>query len=375
MLVIGGWFPVYDKCDAPEGQGQHNMVLGYNGEDAKLWDKYQPQIHQYVVPSPIIAAIGGGPTGGATKTAPQQWGHPDLATYYTLKPSFAARSATRLIPSPTGSLSSDGDKKTNVAAIAGGVVGGLVGLIAILCLILFCLHRRKKALKEKREKEGDASNAPPPPPPAELATTIPQELAASEANKYVPINQIDSPALAQYPEHAQQHSHSNSHDYTSAYPAQGPPSYGHTPPYTSPVVPASQMSPRGDQTFSDMDGSHTSPSTAWGTHAEFPSPGPGHEGHYSYPTPVTPRQPSADFIQPHAPVYYPHPGAAAAHGQPPPTNFAEEGGNFHVQQYQSTSTTNTPTQFYSQPVQSGSPGRISERRGPVQGKFMEEEHM
>lgn len=60
MLVIGGWFPVYDKCDAPEGQGQHNMVLGYNGEDAKLWDKYQPQIHQYVVPSPIIAAIGGG---------------------------------------------------------------------------------------------------------------------------------------------------------------------------------------------------------------------------------------------------------------------------------------------------------------------------
>jgi hypothetical protein len=60
MLVIGGWFPLYDKCDALEGQGQHNMVLGYNGGEAKLWDKFSPQLDDYVVPSPIIAAIGGG---------------------------------------------------------------------------------------------------------------------------------------------------------------------------------------------------------------------------------------------------------------------------------------------------------------------------
>jgi hypothetical protein len=60
MLVIGGWFPLYDKCDVPEGQGQHNMVLGYNGEDAKLWDTFSPQLDDYVVPSPIISAIGGG---------------------------------------------------------------------------------------------------------------------------------------------------------------------------------------------------------------------------------------------------------------------------------------------------------------------------
>ena len=35
------------------------MVLGFNGEDAKLWDKYQPNV-DYVVPSSIVAAIGGG---------------------------------------------------------------------------------------------------------------------------------------------------------------------------------------------------------------------------------------------------------------------------------------------------------------------------
>jgi hypothetical protein len=60
MLIIGGWFPIYDKCDAPEGQGQHNMVLGYNGGDAKLWDKFSPQLDHYVVPSPIVSVIGGG---------------------------------------------------------------------------------------------------------------------------------------------------------------------------------------------------------------------------------------------------------------------------------------------------------------------------
>jgi hypothetical protein len=60
MLVVGGWFPLFDKCDTPEGQGQHNMVLGYNGGDSKLWDKFDPQLDDYVVPSPIIAAIGGG---------------------------------------------------------------------------------------------------------------------------------------------------------------------------------------------------------------------------------------------------------------------------------------------------------------------------
>jgi hypothetical protein len=36
------------------------MVLGYNGGDSKLWDKFSPQLDDYVVPSPIISVIGGG---------------------------------------------------------------------------------------------------------------------------------------------------------------------------------------------------------------------------------------------------------------------------------------------------------------------------
>jgi hypothetical protein len=60
MLVIGGWFPASNNCDSPEVQGQHNMNLGYNGEKQALWDKYDPALSTYFVPTPVISAIGGG---------------------------------------------------------------------------------------------------------------------------------------------------------------------------------------------------------------------------------------------------------------------------------------------------------------------------
>lgn len=36
------------------------MNLGYNGEKKALWDKYDPELSTYFVPTPIISAIGGG---------------------------------------------------------------------------------------------------------------------------------------------------------------------------------------------------------------------------------------------------------------------------------------------------------------------------
>ena len=60
MLIIGGWFPEQYQCDSPEVQGQHGMNLGYNGEKKALWDKYDPTLTTYFVPTPILSAIGGG---------------------------------------------------------------------------------------------------------------------------------------------------------------------------------------------------------------------------------------------------------------------------------------------------------------------------
>lgn len=60
MIVIGGWFPESDQCDSPKVQGQHNMNLGFNGEKQAVWDKYNPTLSTYFVPTPVISVIGGG---------------------------------------------------------------------------------------------------------------------------------------------------------------------------------------------------------------------------------------------------------------------------------------------------------------------------
>jgi hypothetical protein len=60
MLVIGGYFADTDKCDSENVWGTHNMNLGENGPQNALWDEYHPNITKYLVPTPIIKAVGGG---------------------------------------------------------------------------------------------------------------------------------------------------------------------------------------------------------------------------------------------------------------------------------------------------------------------------
>lgn len=236
-------------------------------------------------------------------------------------------------------------------------MGGLAALIIILCLILFCLHRRKKAL---REKQAQADEPPPPPPPAELATTVPYEMpATTDASKYVSIHdQADAIALAQYPGHTQ-HSHSFSHDYNSPYPAQGPPSYGNTPPYTSPVVEAAHNShpSHAEMHSPDERAMRNSPPAAWSPQMHYAQSGTAAEGQYSYPTPVTPRQSPNDSIQQQVPIYYPRPTDPSTPPLHTPRSFSDE-------------TRYTPH---------GSPGRdnrrVNDDRRPVHGRFVEEDYM
>ncbi|OCK83649.1 hypothetical protein K432DRAFT_174012 [Lepidopterella palustris CBS 459.81] len=60
MLVIGGYFAENQNCDSPDVWGTHNMNLGEDGPENALWDKYYPNITKYLVPTPVISAVGGG---------------------------------------------------------------------------------------------------------------------------------------------------------------------------------------------------------------------------------------------------------------------------------------------------------------------------
>ena len=58
------------------------------------------------------------------------------------------RTATRPIPQPSSSSGSPGQSTSsepNVGAIAGGTVGGVVALVALIAIVIFCLRRRKRS--------------------------------------------------------------------------------------------------------------------------------------------------------------------------------------------------------------------------------------
>lgn len=117
-----------------------------------------------------------------------------MATYYTLRPSFSARTATRRLSSATHSAPPDDSKRARIAGIAGGTAGGLVGLGVILALVLLCLHRRKKT--QKQEAAGGRPLSLPP--PAELAVTaFPHEISTSStAGKPVAMHDGSTPSDA-----------------------------------------------------------------------------------------------------------------------------------------------------------------------------------
>ncbi|KAJ4292388.1 hypothetical protein N0V90_009050 [Kalmusia sp. IMI 367209] len=311
MLIIGGWFTnsSFKDCDSQGSQGQHNMNLGYNGGKNVLWDHYDPSATKYFVPTPVISAIGGGPTGGATLTKPSSWDNGDLSILLTRQASFTARSATRVIPSGTANPSDAGSsKKTRVGAIAGGVVGGLAGLILILLLVLFCLHRRKKALKAGGEKSQTSS----PPPPVELAATSPiHEMHSPGTTKYMSLQQ--QPDMNAHPAYSgpnSVHSRSPSNDYLN--------------PVVSPYQP--QQYPAS-----------TSPTFT----ATYPSP-------YN-----TNDYPAANYAQQHD-----H-HAASAEG----TQFSFSGSDRQAHTRSPPSTTQTPAQFYAAPVPVRGPHVMSNSGG------------
>jgi hypothetical protein len=324
-------------------------------------------------------------------TAPSTWDNPDLSVYFTRVPSFTARSATRSISNATATPSetSGSSSKSNVGAIAGGVVGGLVGLIAILSLILFCLHRRKKAKKNKDGKQELIS-----PPPVELGTSPPRhEMESPGATKYINMHQPDNsahPAFSGNSVHSR--SPSDPHSQTSPYsPSAAPypsPTYGTE---FFPVQANYQQNPYPGPPYSDT------PESSYNNHVPQPSPPLTQQG-YSYVSPISPAQPTQHPQQ----IYYPPPPDHSKRSHPSTSDRVDSPEGTHSQHSDGMqtplppSTSNTPAHFYAQPAplrphqgefnQAGSHvaggdtdslGRVSvdSRKRPVRGRFVEVDHM
>ncbi|KAK3071107.1 hypothetical protein LTR53_009241 [Teratosphaeriaceae sp. CCFEE 6253] len=166
MSIIGGAFPNSSNtdCDSLNTFAQHNLALSEENVAKSEWYQYLPNItNTYDVPSTIIEAIGGGPTGGATLQSPAAgWGHPDLGVYFTRTYSAPTRTPTRsLVTAAPPATSSTAPKPHSLAGpIAGGVVGGVVVLALLICIIWVCRRRRTKKSQQLHSAPSVSPNEP-----------------------------------------------------------------------------------------------------------------------------------------------------------------------------------------------------------------------
>jgi len=154
MLIIGGTFPApgdADMCDAPNVWGTHNLDLCNKPSNEPPWQTFNSNLTNYTVPSEIVDVIGGGPSGGATKTAPALgWGaNNDLSVYFAETATYTVRTPTRAIPTATGTPT---ESHKHNAAVIGGAVGGGLGALILAFVILFCWIRQRR--RSHREFDG-----------------------------------------------------------------------------------------------------------------------------------------------------------------------------------------------------------------------------
>jgi hypothetical protein len=142
MLTVGGNNTL--KCDW-ERKGVAVWEL-----TALTWGSvFLTNLTNYQVPQRILDLTGGTPNGNATKKDPALgWTDQGLKTVFSMPRRNAASS-----PSPSTSSS---PKNTNTAAIAGGVVGGVVGLALITFITIF-LRRRYRRTHGPHELHNNSS--------------------------------------------------------------------------------------------------------------------------------------------------------------------------------------------------------------------------
>ncbi|KAK3334200.1 hypothetical protein B0T19DRAFT_354427 [Cercophora scortea] len=167
MLVIGGTYSndTTYMCDADNVWGEHNMNLGEQNKETAIWGSFIPTLTTYAVPTDILTAVGGAPTGGAKTTAPVSgFDAPDLYVLMTRKADISTRAPTRVVSATaTANPNSNPGTSLSTGAIAGIAVGSTVGLIALLTAC--CCMIRYKQKHETRPRHSAIPTAEPPPTP------------------------------------------------------------------------------------------------------------------------------------------------------------------------------------------------------------------
>ncbi|KAF1931535.1 uncharacterized protein M421DRAFT_89835 [Didymella exigua CBS 183.55] len=154
MLSMGGLFNDDEpQCVEPKIGSQCGLLLGQetmevnpDKQGAQWWWALRNDINGYRIPENIVSLVGGNENGSATNTAPVQgWAKPSLGAFFTNENYDPPRKPTQSIPvtSATSISAPTSQPKTenlNVGAMAGGTIGGVVALGALVVVVFSCLR-------------------------------------------------------------------------------------------------------------------------------------------------------------------------------------------------------------------------------------------
>ncbi|KAL4906334.1 hypothetical protein BDW74DRAFT_177348 [Aspergillus multicolor] len=140
MLALGGEFVGDNTCSDVIRVFNLNEGRFQNVYDVSNWRPYQ-------VPSVVSARIGGGPDGGATRTAPEQWTNDSLRGVFATP--YSRNIATWYPEADSGS--------SGFPTWAGGLIGGLLGLLAIAAVLGAFWFRRRQRSKPRSQSHAEVS--------------------------------------------------------------------------------------------------------------------------------------------------------------------------------------------------------------------------
>ncbi|QQK44895.1 Galactose oxidase/kelch, beta-propeller [Penicillium digitatum] len=164
MLAIGGQH--VDSTQCLEG----GIIVNFNLNTLTFEDSYDPtNWSEYKVPDAVTKLIGGNSDGGATITAPKSWTNGSLAgvfdrNYNKTIETFWPYSSTS--SNTSASTSRDHKGASGFPSWAGGVIGAVLGLLAIAILVGLLFYRRsprqrKSAAVTTEAVETEPKNRPP----------------------------------------------------------------------------------------------------------------------------------------------------------------------------------------------------------------------
>ncbi|KAK6523334.1 hypothetical protein TWF281_001313 [Arthrobotrys megalospora] len=130
LAIFGG--RNWDGGDSRYCDTNGNALFLYNLNTFEWLEEYNSSDREaYKVPAAVYNDIGGNSSGFATVTAPAGgFSDPDMTALFSLT-------------TPTSPVESGGGgSRTNVGAIAGGTVGGVIAIVGLILLFLFFRRRR-----------------------------------------------------------------------------------------------------------------------------------------------------------------------------------------------------------------------------------------